>query len=304
MTTRIPTLLIVSSLVVLSACAGGGSDADRTAREAIAPLEGELDAPAAEAEGDSSAAPTAVAATPALAVRNWRPWMEAEVERLRRDRPDYFDAVMAMPVRTTRAGFPRLTGPLVRNPDAAPILLYRLLSKGEPAGTRAAIVEALPRTTGDFSAALAELMALETDPQIRELVCASLYRAQAPYALEGLALGVADGSAQVRAEALRSLGRRRDGGELASQLVAALSDPDEVVQQEAARALGNLKIEAAKEALVGRLDSRSADVRLHSLRALSRIDGVHARSLPQLQTLRSDPDPKVARLAEQLATAD
>lgn len=300
MITRIPTLLIVSSLAALTACAGGGSDADRSARDALAPLEDELAAHEADA-ADPADAPAVVAAAPAPAVEAWRPWMEAEVERLRRERPDYFDEVMALPVRTTRAGFPRLTGPLVREPDAAPILLFRLLSKGEPAATRAAIVDALPRTTGDFSSALAELMALETDPQIRELACASLHRAQAPYALAGLALGVADSAAGVRAEALRSLGRRPDGGQLASQIIAAVSDPDEAVQQEAVRALGNLKIEAGKDALLGRLGSSSADVRLHSLRALSRIDGTLTRSLPQLQTLRADPDPKVARLAEQLA---
>jgi HEAT repeat protein len=211
---------------------------------------------------------------------------------------------MGLPVRSTRAGFPRLTGPLVRDPDAAPILLHRLSSKGEGVDTRAAIIEALPRTTGDFSAAAAELLALETDPRVRELLCSALARAQPPYALEGLARGLEDSAARVRAEALRSLGQRTaDGRELSPQIIAALSDSDEVVQQEAARALGTLQVAAATDALVERLSSSSADVRRHSLRALSRIDAPLARALPQLQALRSDPDPKVARLAEQLATA-
>jgi HEAT repeat protein len=296
----IPLLLLVSSLASLPACAGGVDDADRTdPADAAAPREAEAREPATV-----TTAPEAVAAAPRPAVRQWRPWVEAEVERLRSERPDYFDQVMALPVRTTRAGFPRLTGPLVRDPDAAPILLHRLLSRGESADTRAAIVETLPRTRGDWSAAVAELMALETDPRVRELLCSALYHAQAPYALEGLARGLEDSAAAVRAEALRSLGRRADDGEqLASGIIAALSDPDEAVQQEAARALGNLEVAAAADALVGKLSSSSADVRRHSLRALSRIDPERARTLPELQVLRADADPKVARLAEQLATA-
>jgi hypothetical protein len=292
------TLLLVAALAVLPACAGDVDDFDglRSAPEgAVAPA-------AAEPQAHDRSAASAVAATAVPVVAEWRPWVAAEVERLRSDRPDYFDQLMALPVRPTRAGFPRLTGPLVRDPDAAPILLHRLLSKGEPVDTRAAIVEALPRTTGDYSAAAAELMELETDPRVRELLCAALARAQAPYAIEGLERGLADSAARVRAEALRSLGHRTDAGELEPQMIAALSDPDLVVQQEAARTLGTLEVVAAKEALVARLDSPSADVRRHSLRALSRIDPEHTRTLAQLQALRSDPDPKVARLAEQLAT--
>jgi hypothetical protein len=300
----ISKLLLVACLGVAAGCAGGVDDADglRTAPEgaALAPA-------AADADDDrepTTPATNVAATAPAPAVHDWRPWVESEVARLRSERPEYFDQLMGLPVRSTRAGFPRLTGPLVRDPDAAPILLHRLSSKGEGVDTRAAIIEALPRTTGDFSAAAAELLALETDPRVRELLCSALARAQPPYALEGLARGLEDSAARVRAEALRSLGQRTaDGRELSPQIIAALSDTDEVVQQEAARALGTLQVAAATDALVERLSSSSADVRRHSLRALSRIDAPLARALPQLQALRSDPDPKVARLAEQLATA-
>lgn len=295
----IPSLLLASCLVA-SACAGGVDDGDglrRAPQGSVAPAT----PPAAEPD---AAAPAAVAAAPAPAIRDWRPWVEAEVDRLRAERPEYFDQVMALPVRSTRAGFPRMTGPLVREPDAAPILLHRLLTKAEPSDVRAAIVDALPRTTGDFSAAAAELITLETDPRVRELLCATLQRAEPPYAIEGLARGLQDSSPAVRAEALRSLGARPDdGAQLSSELIAALSDPDVVVQQEAARALGNLQVEAAADALIGRLSSSDPEVRRHSLRALSRVAPERIRGLPQLETLRSDPDPKVARLANQLATA-
>lgn len=300
---RIHIPLTVSLLALtLSACAGGGSDPDdlRAAAEAVAPAEG------SEPEASASPAPATeiraeVRAEAAPAVAQWRPWMEAEVERLRQQRPEHFDAVMSLRPTTTRAGFLRLVGPLVRDPESAPILLYRLLSRGESAEVRAAIVDALPRTTGDYSAALAELIALETEPQVRELIVASLRRAQAPYALDGLAMGLADANARVRAEAVRSLGRRTDSQPLAASITAALTDSDDVVAQEAARALGNLKIESAKEALVAQLSSDSAALRRHSLRALSQIDPGYTRALPQVQSLRSDPDPKVARVAETIA---
>ncbi len=298
-------LFVSAAAVLLMACAGGPSEPDglRAAPEAGGPVEASEPGPADEATVPAGESATAVAGLtpPAPAVKEWRPWMEAEVERLRSERPDHFDAVMGLAARPTRAGFPRITGPLVRDPDSAPILLYRLLSKNEPAEVRAAIVEALPRTTGDFSSALADLMALETEPRVRELIVASLSRAQAPYALDGLAMGLSDGNARVRAEAARSVGRRKDGAQLAAEVTAALTDTDEQVVIEAARALGNLEVDSAKDALVGALSSDSAVVRRHSLRALSRIDADFARNLPQLQGLRSDPDPKVARVAETIA---
>lgn len=299
MTTMRTIKPFIVSLVSLAAVACSGApdtDALRSVEGAASPAD------AAESPAVTASAPKVVAAEPAPAVADWRPWVEAEVERLRAQRPDYYDAVMTMPARTTRAGFPRFTGPQVRDPEAAPILLHRLLSKGEPSEIRAAIVEALPRTSGDYSAAAAELLTLETDPRVRELLVGIMHRAQAPYALQGLERGLSDANPAVRAEAARAAGRRTESLELAPKLIAALTDTESKVQIEAARALGNLQAESAKEALVGRLSSDSAQVRRHALRALSRIDAGFARALPQLETLRADADPKVARVAETIAS--
>ncbi len=279
-------LFLVAGLIAVPGCAGGVDDGEAPRSAAIV---------GAGADDDPAAA-----AAPA-AVRDWRPWVAAELDRLRVERAAYVDEVMNLPVRATRAGFPRITGPIVRDRDAAPILIHRLLTAGESAEVRAAIVDALPRTEGDFSAAVAELITTETDERVRELLSSALARAQAPFALEGLAVGLTDASPRVRAEAVRSLGRRTDGASLATGLVTALGDGDVVVQQEAARALGNLEVRSAADALVGALASPDADLRRHSLRALSRVDPERARTLPQLQTLRSDPDPKIARLADELA---
>ncbi len=287
----IPKLMLTA--LAFAACANA-SDESQEPRGA---LEARIDrAPAS----DGNVAPTRVTSTPAI--RDWRPWVDAELVRLRGLRGPWVDEVMTLPARSTRAGFARMTGPLVRDPDAAPVLLHRLISAGEPVEVRAAIVDALPRTGGDFSAALAELIAIEPDPRVREMICGALQRAQAPFANAGLAIGLRDPSPAVRAEALRSLGARTgDGTELASEILAALGDTETTVQIAAARALGNLQVAAAADALVARLSSPDAEVRRHSLRALARVDPPRLRGLPQLETLRDDPDPKVARLANELA---
>lgn len=303
-------LSLIISLVplALGACdSPSDPDFDRSEQvEAPTPAAAEVD-PAAELAA-AEAARANDAQTPAVAgytgtpVADWRPWVDAEVQRLRAQRPDYVDAVMAMEPRTTRAGSLRLTGPLLRQPDAAPLLLARLTSGDESTEVRAAIVEALPRTTGDYSAALAELITVETDARVRELIAGAMWRAQAPYALEGLAVAAADADAAVRTEAVRSLGRRTDGAERSAVVIAALSDQDESVQTEAARALGNLQVDEAKAALTDRVAHGSTVVQRHALRALSRIDADYARGLPQVTALRSSDDPKLAAVADKIAT--
>lgn len=298
-TTMIQSLLpkLMLAALSLAACANAGDETQGPRTAPAAPFDG--DEPSVEGDGASSRA------APTPAVKDWRPWVDAEVARLRGLRGAWVDQVMTLQTRSTRAGFARMTGPLLRDPDAAPVLLHRLLTAGEPAEVRAAIVDALPRTGGDFSAAMAELIAIEPDARVRELMCGALQRAQAPFATAGLAIALRDASPAVRAEALRSLGARADdGADLADDLIAALADSDTAVQIEAARALGNLEIAAGADALVARLASPDAEVRRHSLRALSRVSPTRLRGLAQLEALRSDPDPKVARLAEQLATTN
>jgi HEAT repeat protein len=233
---------------------------------------------------------------------DWEAWVESEVTRIQKDGPETYNAMRSLQPRATRAGFPRFTGPLVRDPNAAPILLDRYLNGNEPIEVRAALIEALSRTTGEYGAALVDLYGREQDARVREAMMSALRTAKdADSALALLGLGLSDRDPVVRAEAARMVARRKDGGRLSSELIAAAGDGDATVQVEAMRALGAHKIAAAKEALTGELESTSADVRLNALRALGRIDEAYAAALPEVETLAKDSDARVAKVAAKLS---
>jgi hypothetical protein len=217
---------------------------------------------------------------------------------------DFADDVRTLQPRTTRAGTLRLTGPLVRRAEAAPILLERLVSGRESAAVRAALVEALPRTGGEFAAVLVDLLPNEDDVVVREAIAAALGRTDARSAIDGLRIALADTDAGVRAEAARSLGQHANGASALAELRAALSDADEATQLAAIRAIGALRqadpdVDAALAAL---LADKRTEIRLNALRALGRIDPAYARALPELSQLRRDADPRIAAVADELAS--
>ena len=84
-------------------------------------------------------------------------------------------------------------------------------------------------------------------------------------------------------------------------MIDALSDTDAEVRAEASRASGVLVLADAWDAVHGLLTDSEPEVRLHALRALSRIDAVRAQQMSELSTLRGDTDSKVSRLAERIA---
>jgi hypothetical protein len=216
----------------------------------------------------------------------------------------FVDDVRKLQPRTTRAGTLRLTGPLVRRADAAPILIDRLRSGGESAEVRAAIVEALPRTGGEFAAVLVELLPDENDVAVREAIAAALGRSDARIAIDGLRVVLVDADARVRAEAARALGQHPLGASALAELRAALVDADEATQLAAIRSIGALRradsdVDAALAALLA--DERT-EIRLNALRTLGRIDPTYARALPQLAQLRKDPDQRIAAVATELAS--
>lgn len=244
------------------------------------------------------ATPVADAAVPMA--DDWEAWVAAEVDRLRQHAPQLYAAIRDLAPRSTRAGFPRFTGPDVRHPEAAVLLLDRLVNGNETAQVRAALVEALPRTGGAFGPAVLDLMEREKDARVREVMVGSLRHADASSALRGLGRGLADADPGVRAEAARTLARRRDGAELSDALLSAASDPDPDVQLASVRTLGVLQIEAAEAKLVDLLAAGDADLRLHALRSLGRIDPERAAKRPEVSSMRDDPDARVAKLASEL----
>ena len=117
----------------------------------------------------------------------------------------------------------------------------------------------------------------------------------------GLRLALTHSDWDIRARAAVALGWRADGAALHEELLAALDDESSEVRAFASRSLGWLEVSAAAPGLERLVTDRDAHVRLHALRALSRVDPGAASRLPTLLSLLQDPDPRVARVARRLS---
>jgi hypothetical protein len=211
------------------------------------------------------------------------------------------DQLMVLQPQKTRAGWVRFTDPVINNPEAAAILLERLIASGDAPEVRAALAEALGRTRGDYATEVSELLASEADARVREMLVGTLGRqAPTPEALVGLATGLKDSTVEVRAAAARTIATRSDGVELGDELIGMLVDVEPSVRSEAARTLGILQIDEATQPLVELLADANAEVRLDALRAVHRIDPEYALALPVLAQLEQDGDARVKRLATKI----
>ncbi|KIG18850.1 hypothetical protein DB30_07186 [Enhygromyxa salina] len=208
------------------------------------------------------------------------------------------DQIMALQPQKTRAGWLRITDPIINTPEAAPILIERLVAGGDTPEVRAALAEAIGRTTADYADRVSPLISSEADPRVREMLVGTLGRqAPSPAAHVGLMAGLQDSDASVRAAAARTIAARKDGAELAEGLIRLLQDQDNKVCADTARSLGVLGVDAAKHGMVDLLAHADPEVRLQALRAIDRIDPSFAASLGSLATLAEDGDVRVQRLA-------
>ena len=213
------------------------------------------------------------------------------------------EADLAEYVRTiepikARNGELRISSPQLSTPAAAKMLLERLSSERDSERVKKALVIALPRTQGDYASGAVALLKTEKSSDLRAaLVDSMLLAKDADSALKGLSIGLADSSAEVRSRAAAALGRRADGLDREDELLAALGDSDAGVQSAAAKALGHLGSSKGFAQLEALLSSRSADVRLESLRAMGRIDAERASQLSQLAELGADDDGRVRTAA-------
>lgn len=271
---KITKLLLLSAL--LTACSTSSEEPTTVTRE------GEVEAA------------SAVAA-------DWKASAAERADKVRTDDPERFLAVDGLQPIKTRKGTPRFVGQAVRDPAAADVLLGRLAAGEEDPLVRAALVEALPRTGGEYGAELVAMLADETDADVRVVMVAALERADAASAHAGLVSALGDEDPIVRAEAARVASMRTDGAALAGELELALGDETPQVRAAAARTIGVLQVADARDTLVAGLTDSDARVRLQSLRAIDRIDPAYAASLPQLATLQGDADARVARVADRLA---
>jgi HEAT repeat protein len=228
---------------------------------------------------------------------DWRVRSARDAQTIRRDNPELAQLVAELEPSPTRAGFARFTTPVIHDPAVASLLLVRLAEGGDPPDVRAALVEALPRTGGDFADAVLDLLTEEQDAQVRVALVSSLRRAPASHAVPGLELALADRDPAIRALAAQTAAMHEQGHALADPLRAALSDEHGPTRAAAARAMGVFGITAAQGQLAGLVDDDVPEVRLEALRALTRVDPAGATRLPQLERLQRDGDPRVARLA-------
>jgi HEAT repeat protein len=182
------------------------------------------------------------------------------------------EALETLQPSATRAGFLRFTDDAIHDPRAARVFLDRLESGTESEGVRAALVEALPRTGGDYAGAIVELMAKERSPIVRAAYVHTARRAPAVEAIAIARRGLVDSSPEVIGEAIRATASLTDGAKLADSLRGALSSSEAQVRLEAARAIGILRIAVAKTELDALAFDASPEVRREAARALTRID--------------------------------
>lgn len=182
------------------------------------------------------------------------------------------DGLETLQPSVTRAGFLRFTDDAIHDPRAARVFLDRLEAGTESEGVRAALVDALPRTGGEYADAVLVLMAKERSPIVRAAYVHTARRAPPMQAIAIAERGFADASPDVIAEAIRATASLANGAQLAGSLRSSLSSSDPTVRMEAARALGILRVGIAKTELDALAFDSSPDVRREAARAITRID--------------------------------
>lgn len=228
---------------------------------------------------------------------SWEIRLQAQVLTIWRDNPERAMQCWTLAPGMTRNGMPRFAGENWRGPDAAPLLIERFIQGNDETETRAALIAALQYTKGDWSEAVVSLFEVETEERVREVMADVLRYADSEAAWVGLGLAAQDESATVRSAAMRSIGSRSDGALGAQILVQAMADGHANVRAMAARSSGWLEITPNWNALRPLISDEDAEVRLHALRAMKRIDGVRTAQLSELSSLQNDANDKVRRLA-------
>lgn len=200
----------------------------------------------------------------------------------------------------TRAGFLKFTTTEATQAELAPGFIDRLRHGGEDSEVRAAIVEVLSRSEGEWYEAITQVAESEQDVLVKEHALFALKRVPIEMATPAILTGLNDRHASVRMEAARVIGAHIDGASLIANLLPLLKDPDVEVQAMAARTMGWKTYAPAFDALRPLLNSGDPQVRLRALRAMSQIDPGKTAGLSELSTLRLDTDGKVSRLADRL----
>lgn len=243
------------------------------------------------------------AVVPGVEDAPWSQTLAAQVVEAERDEPALAALVATVPPVRTRAGTLRFTDASLLAPDAAPLLLARLVTAEADTAERVALVGAAARSTGSWAPTVAALVPLETDPAVRRMLVEVLAQAPLEVAAPALEAAAGDAAAPVRAAAARAIGGHPDGLALHDLLARLLDDAAPAVRAEAARSAGWLGAATLWGALAARVEDDEAAVRLRAIRALQRLDPTRAAGLSAIAAATRDRNAKVARAAQQVRAA-
>lgn len=215
------------------------------------------------------------------------------------DQSEIREQLMVLAPTTTRAGFPRFGQAITHQPLAAEVFLLRYAAEPDPL-VRHALIEALPRTNGEWAEMVVEAFGQEVDVRVRRGMALAFRHAPATQGHAGLRAAMTDGDPTVRAAAAEAVGLRDDGTALEAELIAALDDAQPMVQAAAVRSLGVLDGQRATDAIAALLEHTDVDVQLQALHALRRLDPQRAAQSSALARLTNSSDARIQAAAAEL----
>ena len=210
---------------------------------------------------------------------------------VRASHPDLAGKVDAMKPVPNRAGKLFFPGSQWTDPNAQLLIQDRLLSAKDDLDVRVALAYAL---TEEYRLPWSEIATQE------EAVRVALLANYKKTGSSVLLLALSDESPLVRAEAARLSGYQEDASGLDVALIRLLSDDSADIRRSSVRSLGWLEVKEAYPGIRRLLTDTDAGIRHASLRALGNIDPEQTRVLPELEQLKLDSDPAVARKATAL----
>ncbi|MDF2697748.1 MAG: repeat protein, partial [Labilithrix sp.] len=137
---------------------------------------------------------------------------------------------------------------------------------------------------------------VDEDEKVREAAIYGLPLIDDPKGIAALLDTAAHPSARTRGAVMRALGQTHAAPSVVSVLRAALRDEDAWVRYYACQALGKLRVDAAVDEVVERMNDGSGQVRIAAVEALARLAGDRAATALEGAARASDADLRRAAL--------
>jgi HEAT repeat protein len=187
-----------------------------------------------------------------------------------------------------------------RDPAAVPAILERIFHGGDRDVVRAGLAHSLVGLHPHWGEDMIGILGATTNTSLAVAAVAALQWSDADVAHAGLRFAFLHSEAEVRALAASVAGWRGDGLALAPELRVALADSAPEARAKAARALGWLADASAADGLEALLDDSSAEVRLHALRSLDRLDSSRAARVSRAVLFAAEQDQRVLRVLKRI----